>query len=258
MTATISLAGRAYGRIPQLADQRDHELKLELPSTVKLPKTADLRHSPHMPAIWDQGQLGSCTAHGNGRVFAFCYHATHNVMFMPSRLFIYYYERVMEGTTKEDSGAAIRDGIKVLAKEGVPPETDWAYDISKFAVPPPKIARTDALKDLIVKYESPAQTESAIETALHANLPIVCGFTVYESFESAKVAKTGIVPMPGRRESVVGGHCIVIVGYNHTTGMFICANSWGTEWGLDGYFEIPYEYVMGQLFSDFWAIQQAA
>lgn len=254
---TVVSPHQRYGFIPQLADQRDLRLELDL-GTTKLPKTADLRTSPHMPPIYDQLELGSCTANGGKRVYDMAYHAEHGVFDDPSRLFVYYYERVAQGTVKEDSGATIRQCIKVLAKEGAPPERDWPYDITKFAVPPPKIARADGLKELALKYESPLQTETALETALHAALPIVCGFTVYESFESAKVASTGIVPMPGKKESVVGGHCIVIVGYNHTTGMFICANSWGTEWGLDGYFEIPYAYVLGGLFSDFWTVSKVS
>ncbi len=82
------------------------------------------------------------------------------------------------------------------------------------------------------------------------------GFTVYESFESQTVAESGIVPMPTTGEKIVGGHCVVAVGYDDTKRAFIIRNSWGTGWGIQGYCYMPYEYLTASnLSSDFWTIR---
>src|SRR2546430_11530119 len=64
--------------------------------------------------------------------------------FVPSRLFIYYNERKIEGTVPSDSGAMIRDGIKSVASDGVCPEPEWPYVIAKFATRPTAKCYRDA------------------------------------------------------------------------------------------------------------------
>ena len=118
--------------------------------------------------------------------------------FVPSRLFIYYNERVIEGHVNEDFGAQIRDGVKVVHKLGAPPETDWPYDISKFKDKPSPAVHSEALAGhRHVATARVGQNLTNMRGCLAEGYPFVFGFTVYESFESAVVAKTGIVPMPG-------------------------------------------------------------
>lgn len=241
-----------YGWRPQLRDTRD--FRLEHDTAAKRPNSVDLRTSPHMSPIYDQGELGSCTAHGLARAFDFAYHRQHGRFFLPSRLDIYYQERVMEGTVGSDSGAVIRDGMKVLAKQGAPPEADWPYDITRFRIPPPTKVAREAVHDLAIEYRSPVQSEAGLEAAIAAQLPVVFGMSVYRSFESAKVAKTGIVPMPTKHDSLAGGHCTDLAAFDHRAGKLWGANSWSEGWGQDGYYEIDYEYVLGDLASDFWVI----
>jgi C1A family cysteine protease len=221
----------------------------------KLPSKVDLR--PNCPPVYDQGQLGSCT--GNAIAGAVQFDREKQKLkpdFVPSRLFIYYGERVIEGTVNSDAGAQIRDGIKVVAKQGVPPETDWPYDITKFADKPPPKAFTDALKDLAVSYSRVAQNLGQMKGCLASGFPFVFGFTVYDSFESQQVAQTGVVPMPASGESVLGGHAVVAVGFDDGQQRFIVRNSWGTGWGMQGYFTIPYAYLTDTgLASDFWTIR---
>ena len=85
--------------------------------------------------------------------------------------------------------------------------------------------------------------------------PFVFGFTVYESFETEKVKRTGIVPMPKKNERPVGGHAVLAVGYNQKQKRFLVRNSWGKAWGKDGYFTMPYEYLETQA-ADFWTIRK--
>jgi C1A family cysteine protease len=220
-----------------------------------LPPKVDLR--PHCPPPYDQGQLGSCTGNAIAGAVQFEREKQHLTPdFVPSRLFIYYGERVIEGTVGTDSGAQIRDGIKVVAQQGVPPETDWPYDITKFAQKPPPKAFTDALKDKAVSYSRLTQSLSQMKGCLASGYPFVFGFTVYDSFESQQVAQSGVVPMPAAGESVLGGHAVMAVGYDDSQQRFIVRNSWGANWGMKGYFTMPYAYLTEQnLSSDFWTVR---
>lgn len=241
-----------YGWRRELPDQRDIPF---LPSLMPLPAKVSLRAD--MPAVYDQGQLGSCTANALAAQLDYTRHMQGEPFITPSRLFIYYNERVMENSVASDAGAMGRDGIKSLKNQGVCPETEWPYVIRKFARKPTTKTYTDALKFESISYKRVAHTRLPdIKTALAKNLPISFGFTVYESFESEAVARTGILPMPAKSESVLGGHETLIVGYDDTKQMVEARNSWGSSWGDQGYFWMPYEYVTGPLCSDFWLIDK--
>ena len=250
----------AYGCIPDRKDDRDHRLaeRVDLVAVADLPPRIDLRvtHKLDFP-IYDQGQLGSCTA--NAIAAALRYEAGQQELadIDPSRLWIYYRERELEGNVGTDAGAEIRDGLKVVAKQGWPPESDWPYDIARFADAPPAHADADALSDRVTKYMRVAVSPTALRQALASGFPVVVGFDVYESFELDAVAETGEVPMPARTEAVVGGHAVLCVGYDDTTLRFTCRNSWAAGWGQGGYFTIPYAYLGSTQYGrDFWAIEQ--
>lgn len=173
-------------------------------------------------------------------------------------LFVYYNTRSIEGTVASDSGASITDAVKSLNRFGVPGVEDWPYDISKFTVEPPPKAYTDGLTRQAVKYARVNQTISEMKACLTAGLPIVIGFTVYDSFESDAVAATGDVPMPNSTGQVLGGHCVTVVGYTVRNGVpvWICRNSWGPGWGDKGYFYFPEAYLTNpDLANDFWTVQ---
>lgn len=179
-------------------------------------------------------------------------------VFTPSRLYIYYNERVIEGTLNTDSGAMIRDGIKSVGQQGACHENLWPYDISQFAVKPPDPAYADAKKHVAVSYQRVARTLAQMKGCIAAGYPFVFGFSVYASFESQQVAQSGHAPMPASGEQMLGGHCVVAVGYDDANQWWICRNSWGTGWGMQGYFTLPYAYLtQGNLSSDFWTIRVA-
>jgi len=244
---------KRYGWVPDIPDTRDLLFSASEAVLATLPPSADLR--PQCPTIYDQGQLGSCTANAIGAAYEFMQTKEGQPDFTPSRLFIYYNERRIEGTVGEDSGAMIRDGIKSVHKLGVCTETTWSYEIAKFADKPPAAAYTEAKTHQATVYRRVLQNLRQIQGALAAGVPVVFGFTVYESFESQDVAKTGAVPMPARSEKVLGGHAVLAVGYDDAAQTFLVRNSWGTGWGQAGYFTMPYAYVTDpQLAQDFWAV----
>lgn len=239
-----------YGFKKQSEDKRDI---LFNKTVTTFPSKIDLRSVN--PPIYDQSTLGSCTANGIARIIEFDLMKQKLPIFMPSRLFIYYNERSIEGTIKQDSGANIRDGIKTINTLGVCDERVWTYNIAKFKQKPPAICYTDALKVVSIKYMTVTQDLNTIKSALVLGYPIVFGFDVKTSFESSIVAKTGIY-VPKSNESIVGGHCVVIVGYDDSTQRFIIANSWGIDWGQLGYFTMPYTEVLDtKISSDFWVIE---
>ena len=246
-----------YGWIPDLPDARDH-LYAAPPATLSaLPPKKDLR--PQCPPVYDQGQLGSCTGNGVAAAVEFDQRKQRKKVFTPSRLFIYYNERAIEGNIPQDSGAQVRDGIKSVATVGAPAETLWPYHINKFADRPPRTVYAAAKRDLVASYARVSQSLSQMQGCLADGYPFVFGFTVYDSFEGAKVARTGIVPMPHSGEKVAGGHCVVAVGYDDAKRVFIIRNSWGKGWGMKGYCTMPYEYLLNShLASDFWTIRTIA
>ena len=244
-----------YGWTRDLPDARDLIYSAPLLRFPQgLPPSVDLRSE--CPPIYDQGQLGSCTANAIAGAIEFDQQKQATQEFTPSRLFIYYNERAIEGTVDQDAGAQIRDGIKSVATIGAPPEDDWPYDISEFAQQPPQKAFDDAKLDLVTTYSRVPQILAQMQGCLASGYPFVFGFTVYNSFESDTVAQTGMVPMPGSGESVLGGHAVVAVGYDDSNRTFTVRNSWGTGWGVNGYCFMPYEYLLTQnLASDFWTIR---
>jgi len=241
-----------YGWKPDVPDHRDLRFN-HLKAPVATPDTVDLR--PSMPVVYDQKDLGSCTANSIGAAFQYDQIKLKQPNWVPSRLMIYYLERQMEGTINEDAGAQIRDGIKVLAKFGVAPETLWPYDVSKFKKAPPTSVMKLGLKHQALTYARVDQTQVGLEQTLAQGFPVCFGFAVFSSFETPTVARTGIVPMPSKTDKDMGGHAVLIVGYNRIKKQFIVRNSWGPGWGDKGYFYLPYDYVLnGNLSDDFWAI----
>lgn len=240
---------RSYGWIKDKPDNRDYSLTLP---QIVLPGEVDLR--PLCSPIVDQGQLGSCTANAIAGALEFDQIKQQEPLVPVSRLFIYYNERVIEGTVGNDSGAQIRNGVKSVATTGYCAEADWPYVIDRYAQQPPNIAYVDAGKTHAYQYRKVAIGVTALKTALAAGYPVVFGFTVYDSFESDIVAHSGVVPLPHRGESVLGGHAVVAVGYNTAHKQIYCRNSWGTGWGASGYFFMPEAYFTPQLTSDFWTI----
>lgn len=242
-----------YGWIPDLPDHRDKFYTELVPRWEELPSHIDLRE--HCSPIENQGELGSCTANALvGNLEYLKKKKLHKILNF-SRLFIYYNERVIEHTTNTDSGAQLRDGIKSLAKLGCCLESEWPYDIEKFTQKPPEKDYQDARDYQITSYYRLITTDQMKHT-LATHYPFVFGFSVYESFESEAVAKTGIVPMPAKSERLLGGHAVMAVGYDDRKQHFIVRNSWGTHWGVQGYFFLPFEYLANShLSSDFWTIR---
>ena len=240
---------------PSLPDHRDRpyaKLRHSSERLKKLPSHADLRSG--FPPVYNQGRLNACTANVIAAAFEFDRRQKQLPDFMPSRLFIYWNERNLEGTTAHDSGANIRDGIKVLAKQGVCHETKWPYKISEFAKKPPRGCYQKALryKEFKYYYLNNANLDE-LKSCLAAGYPFVFGFGVCASFFDGD--RNGMVPMPDD-EPIIGGHAVIAAGYSDKSKRFIIRSSWGRSRGDEGYFYMPYQYLTcPALTGRFWTIR---
>ncbi|PYO01888.1 MAG: peptidase [Candidatus Rokuibacteriota bacterium] len=242
------------GWIPDLPDQRDVLYTAVREVRAALPAKTDLRAA--CSPVENQGQLGSCTGNALAGALEFLEVKDRKPFVNLSRLFIYYNERVIEHSVKSDAGAMIRDGIKTLAKQGVCSEKKWPYVVSRFSVKPSPACFTEAADHQITSYQR-ILSLNEMKSCLADGFPFVFGFTVYESFESEAVAKTGVLNMPQKGERVVGGHAVLAVGYDDSTRRFFVRNSWGSGWGMKGYFTMPYDYVTNQnLADDMWTVRR--
>ena len=244
-----------YGWRKDSLDNRDR--KYTVPAhvaTLPLPVSIDL--TPKCPPVVSQFELGSCTANAIGSAFQYAQRYQSVEEFQPSRLFIYYNEREMEGTVDVDSGAEIRNGIKSVARQGVCPEPLWPYDISRFKIKPGADCYIDALNHQVLEYMRVDQQLAQLKGCLADGYPIVFGFLVYESFESSYTSATGRMKMPAPGENIVGGHAVMAVGYDDSMDAFLVRNSWGEDWGIAGNFWMPYAYMTDtSLTSDLWTIR---
>jgi C1A family cysteine protease len=169
-------------------------------------------------------------------------------------LFIYYNARELIGSVNVDSGSMIRDGIKCLADKGYCSEATYPYIVEKFKKRPPKACYKEAASHKILEYYRMTSINELLK-CLADGFPFVFGIALYQSFEGPEVAKTGIANLPNKEERMIGGHAVCAVGYTMKERRFIVRNSWGSEWGQNGYFTLPFEYVE-QLADDFWTIKK--
>jgi C1A family cysteine protease len=253
----VEVRMRGLGWTPDIPDHRDYRYALPKSLAVsKLPDSVDLRKK--CPAIYDQGTLGSCSANAIAAAMQFLQIKQKEKVFMPSRLGIYYMERKIERTIASDAGAQLRNGIKVVSHSGVWPEKMQPYDIARFRKAPSKACLAFGADHQAIRYERIDHTKLALlKGRLASGYPFIFGFTVFESFESAEVARTGVLHLPKRSEAFMGGHGVMAVGYSEAKRAFLVRNSWGARWGLKGYFWMPYDYLKNpDLADDFWAITE--
>jgi C1A family cysteine protease len=224
------------------------ELKIHHFETKPIPKVVDLRSK--MPPVYEQGDLGSSTANALVGVVD-----SMKVGLKGSRLFAYYNERRLDHILTETTVNTLSEGVKSLEKYGLCSELEYPYTTKSANVCPPKQCYTSASKISTIRSRNVLNDLSQIKLALSSNTPIVVAIQVYDSFESDAVAQTGMVPMPQVKEQLLGGHSVVVCGFDDNRQHFIVRNSWGPNWGDRGYFYLPYLYLLDSaISSDLWEI----
>jgi C1A family cysteine protease len=243
-----SVTGRKYGWVR--GHKNINDVYHGFSTNALTPDAVDLR--PKCPAIYNQLTLGSCVAHATAGAVEFDIIKNGGDAATPSRLFIYYNARDLDGTTSLDVGTTIHSGVKGASLFGACPEALWPYDVNKFALKAPATCYSDAEKCRVAdaKVMWVRHTLSDLRSALAAGYPLICGIAVYASFETPETMGSGVVKLPAKGETLLGGHAILIVGYDNAKQQFIFRNSWGPEWGDKGYGYLPYQYLLDPSMAD--------
>ena len=231
-------------------DPRDFVVKYSKRRGINV-EDLDLRKTGLLPHIYFQHDTNSCTSMAIAASIEYMLKKEGKPEFFPSRLFIYWNERVLGNCTDKDEGAEIRDGFKSLTKFGACPEKDWPFAPNNMFKAPPQKAFDDAQKTLITQYTRLSSTAKDVTAALSQGKPVVFGCEMFSNFNTEDTIKTGYIAMPKGHH--IGGHCMLIVGIQ--PGYIIVRNSWSEQWGDKGYGYMPIDYMENDnLCSDFWTI----
>ena len=256
MTNTHSKKGMGYKKSSY--DPRDYMIKRTKSAFTNLPSHYD-SISKHIPEVTDQGETSSCTLHAS--VMAMRYERIIHKLKDErlSRMFGYYMVRLLENDVDKDDGAEIRDVFKVLNTYGLPPESEWAFEMDNLYKQPPQNVMTDAKNIKASMYYNVKQTLNDFKACMFEGYPVVFGTDLYDAFESDAVAKSGLVPLPNWKDTPIGGHALLCVGYDDSKKLFKVLNSWSDTWGDHGYCYFPYDYLMNpDHTSDVWTLRMSS
>jgi len=236
------------GCIPSPRDDRDY--RLVCAASASPPRRADLRSL--CSAVEDQSSLNSCTANAAVGAMEILERKQQIEQLDLSRLFVYWNTRVLDGTTNQDPGAYLRSSLKAVETKGACLESIWPYNNNMVLARPSDAAYVEE-KRQAVEYLRATQGVG-VRQAMADGFPVIFGMLLSESFMSARFG--GNVPMPRAGEQIIGGHAMLIVGYDMDARTYIVRNSWGEHWGDKGYCYIPFALVDDPETSfDFWVIR---
>lgn len=223
-------------------DERDHVYKQ---SQSEIRQVVDLKEwaSP----VQDQLDLSSCVAAALTDAYELRVKKLYPETFTElSKLFVYYNARLLEGLTGYDDGTTLRTALKGAAHFGICSEDLWPYNYSNLHIKPTPICYRDGSYRVIPKYER-LNDLHAMLAAINDEYSVIVGLEIYEDFISLN-STNYTVAMPEYNSKKLGLHAMSIVGYDLDTKMVIAKNSFGKDWGLDGYCQIPFHYVQNNFF----------
>lgn len=241
---------RKLGWMPELMDKRAYAFVPRASVLRALPESVDLR--PQLPPIWNQGSIGSCTAHAVAVAHIVAQKRNRAKPVMPSRLALYFNSRALRGWQNQDFGAYICDVFKVIAKQGVANEKLYPYLTSKVFLKPPASVTKDALLNQAVVYRKLNSTNAKeIKAALADGHVVVFGSVLYEGYDQLNASN--LMPNPDLTAKQVGGHAMALCGYDSAKQQFLVRNSWGCSWGDKGYHWCHESYITDiSLTDDMW------
>jgi C1A family cysteine protease len=212
--------------------------------------SGSIDYTADMQPVRNQGTEGSAVGFAVAAALEFQIKKTTAKDVIVSPRYLYYFARKESNTANIDSGALIKDAIKVITTRGAVSEDAWPYKPGEFDRRPPK--DVEKAEHYRIAQSFQMKTVDEVISALLQYGPVVCGVSVYDSIHNPKVTHTGILPDPASKEALIAGMPLCLVGYNNDTKVFKFKQSWGTEWGEHGYGYISYAYLKRSQ-SDSWA-----
>lgn len=261
---------RKFGWKPNLPDHREKKYTAHPEMAVRQTFPPLISLQSLMSPIEDQGSLGSCVAHASTGAIEFLElkelkensggaEVFPDKTFDPiSRLFNYFNARALDGHADQDSGTTISSVIRAMKTWGICRESIWPYLPKMVNKAPDSNAYKEGAQHIVLgDYRLDNTVMDQLKQCLVTGYPIIFGMSVFDSFMSEESARTGLIPMPSRKETMVGGHALCMVGYDDSNHAFIIRNSWGINWGMHGYCYIPYDYLTNKdLATDFWTLRK--
>lgn len=216
-------------------DKRDRIRPIKI---LGLPDKVDLSHL--MPAVRDQGQIGSCVGFGLGANLygqALIDGLEPGEWFSPT--WIYNGARFLEGTLPRDLGCFPRSALEWLTDKGALLEHLWPYNPTRLDPrTPPSELEPEAAKFPLVSYSRVVGGAAGIASALAEGKPVSIGTPWYDKWMTP-AGPQALLPDITEKDSPAGGHETVVYGYDILDQTFLCQNSWGTSWGNAGRFKMP-------------------
>lgn len=247
---------RNFGTHRDIPDPRDTWYVLPRGLRNRLPAKVDLSREFAQLPVYNQGRLNSCSAHA---IAAAMWYAERTQgrrgHAPPSRLFIYYNERAREGRTIcRDVPVSLRDGYKIVKKKGSCPEGLWPYEVGRFWRQPTARCYKAAKRHKVLEYHRIKRHLDYLRGCLSEGFPFAMGMNVFKGF--TRLGKSGKVLMPASDARVIGGHAVLVVGYDDKRQHFIVRNSFGAKWGKKGHCFLPYAFLLHKGLSwDFWMVR---
>ena len=204
------------------------------------------KYPNYFPEILDQQQLDSCVSNCISTIYYYLSYKQNNLLkFKISILYLHdFVKKSLDKIYDDDNnyGTTIIDCLKACNNTGVCPEFLYSNNTRNDKIN--KISNFCKLQEffLINKYN--------IKEYLTNDYPVICGIQIFESFHLSETIRTGIIILPNYNDILLGGHSIVIIGYDDIKLHFIFINSWGNKWGDNGIGYLPYSYLYNNDYSD--------
>lgn len=229
-----------FGALESPIDERDYTPAMAMAVKAKeeeLPKTY---RTEGEAKILNQSSIGSCVAHAIATAMTYGeYKLGWKNVHDFSRGFIYGNRATLD---YQGEGMYPRQAIKSVNKEGDCLYNDFPYNMTypqvKLLIEKDSENLHKLAAEHLIKSYFRCYSEEEIKRAIMNQGAVIVGINVYSSF-------TGDCPVPSDDDTLWGGHCMAMVGWDETG--WLIQNSWGSWWGNKGYLHLPYEYLLKEV-----------
>ncbi|MGD9854412.1 MAG: C1 family peptidase [Planctomycetaceae bacterium] len=275
----LKLQRQGRGWLPDPPDSRDYIMGGDVPGDVaamivwlrqfsrpnaKRPECVDLRRlfEDEQWPVHDQQEFNTSPVFASVGLVEYFERIAHDRELTPSYAYLYCMSRRI-ADSRGDCGVSLRNCFRALRRFGLPPDRYWPYDNEHVTCDPVDPFLYSFARDYAQTYYvrvgpqklSGKKTLRAVRSMLAAGFAVACGFATPN-----RLPDEGAVPYRPDVHEITTGQAVVLIGYDDTrrigseTGALLFRNSWGPEWGEDGYGWLPYVYVTERLAGDFWTL----